>query len=666
MKYRAEIDGLRAVAVLPVILFHAGFKLFGGGYVGVDVFFVLSGYLITGIIHEEMQSGRFSVVRFYERRARRILPALLLVCLVCIPFAWLWMLPDELQGFARSLMAVSVFASNFLFWSESGYFEAAAALKPLLHTWSLAVEEQFYIFFPLFLLLLRRASPRTLMTVIAALSVVSLSAAELLSKLLPAANFYLLPSRAWELGLGAILALNAGTMSRKHGYAGQLAAATGLAMIVYAVFAFDETMQLPGLWSLIPVLGTALLVAFATPSTMIGWFLSLRPIVGIGLISYSAYLWHQPLFAFARIRLLDAPSPATYMVLSALALVLAYLSWRFVEQPFRRKDLVSRRQIFSSAAAVSVLVIAAGFAGQETSGFPARLTSDALAMAAWAEQPKLRQGKCKTGSLNIVTPENSCLYNDELPADITIWGDSHATVLAQSLADALRTGDHGLREFSFYGCAPATGLHRSDGVDDCDALNRRVLRELDPVSTVVLLARWTLYLEGEPFDNREGGVEPDGATYALPLGKGREYIADPARVQVVGQLFRTTIEQLLKSGKRVVLVYPVPEVGWNVPRLLAREIQFGIGRQSPLSTSFEVFRRRSGNARAQLDLLADNPNLLRVRPEELFCGTHIADRCLAQLDGKPLYFDDDHLSGIGSAMLAGKIVAAMKEKLWLN
>lgn len=216
MEYRREIDGLRALAVLPVILFHAGFKTFSGGFIGVDVFFVISGYLITTIILAELEQGKFSIVNFYERRARRILPALFLVMLVCIPFAWIWLLPSDMKGFSHSLIAVAVFASNILFWSESGYFDTATELKPLLHTWSLAVEEQYYVLFPLFLMLLWKLGKRCILVILGVVFAGSFAVAEWKSYAEPAAAFYLLPARAWELLIGAFAAFYLSKDNRKE------------------------------------------------------------------------------------------------------------------------------------------------------------------------------------------------------------------------------------------------------------------------------------------------------------------------------------------------------------------------------------------------------------------------------------------------------------------
>jgi len=333
MTYRPEIDGLRAVAVVPVILFHAGVGALAGGFVGVDVFFVISGYLITSIILRERAEGRFSMLRFWERRARRILPALYVVMLACIPVAWALMLPDQYRDFARSLVAVGLFGSNILFWRESGYFAAAAEEKPLLHTWSLSVEEQFYLVFPLLMAVLWRFGQRGVAGVLAVFALISLGLSHYAADTMPSANFFLLPTRAWELLVGALCAFWLTARSRA-GHDGLVA--LGLGAIMLSVLWFDGTTPFPSLWALVPVLGTAAVILFARPGGWTGRLLSWRAMVGIGLVSYSAYLWHQPLMAFARIAHLSAPPLWLMLALGALSFPLAYVTWRFVEQPFRR------------------------------------------------------------------------------------------------------------------------------------------------------------------------------------------------------------------------------------------------------------------------------------------------------------------------------------------
>ena len=376
MQYRREIDGLRAVAVVPVILFHAGLEHFSGGFIGVDIFFVISGYLITTILMVEMESGRFSIARFYERRARRILPALFLVMLCCIPFAWLWMLPSQMEAFSKSLAAVALFGSNILFWREEGYFAATADLKPLLHTWSLAVEEQFYVVFPIALLVLRRLAHGRLIWVLAVVAVLSLGVSEWGWRNSPDANFYLAPSRAWELLTGSICALLL-MQSRSEPPSSNFISLAGMGLIVFSIFYFDEETPFPSIYALLPVLGTALIIVFGNERTWVARLLSYPVFVGIGLISYSAYLWHQPLFAFARIRSGLEADQSLLLVLAAASFALAAASWHFVERPFRQGPqslLTTRRAVFGFSAAISLGFIAFGAYGVASGGIPARAT----------------------------------------------------------------------------------------------------------------------------------------------------------------------------------------------------------------------------------------------------------------------------------------------------
>ncbi|MCL1124913.1 acyltransferase family protein [Shewanella surugensis] len=362
MHYRPEIDGLRAVAVIPVILFHAGFHIFSGGFVGVDVFFVISGYLITSIIIAELDEDRFSLITFYERRARRILPALFFVILICIPFAWMWFMPLDLQDFAQSIVAVSTFSSNILFWLESDYFDTAAELKPLLHTWSLAVEEQYYILFPLFLMWTWHLGIRWILGLLAIVFIASLAAAQWGAYNAPNAAFYLLPTRGWELLMGvfATFFFHRYKTINFNNKIKNTFSLIGVFLIIYAIFAFDETVPFPSLYTLFPTIGTLLIIVFGQKGTVVHSFLSQKVLVGIGLISYSAYLWHQPLFAFAKYRSFTEPSVSLMMGLCVISLMLAYLSWRFVEMPFRNKQVFNQKVIFTSAIVMSCSFITAG------------------------------------------------------------------------------------------------------------------------------------------------------------------------------------------------------------------------------------------------------------------------------------------------------------------
>ena len=375
MKYRAELDGLRAIAVVPIILFHAGFEYFSGGFVGVDVFFVISGYLITTIILSEKEQGTFSLVNFYERRFRRILPALFMVMLVSLIFSLLWLMPSYMEDFSQSLMAVSTFSSNILFWRESGYWEISNELKPLLHTWSLAVEEQYYVLYPLFLMLIWHFRKNLILGSFIVIAAISLAIAQWGAYNKPIPTFYLLPTRGWELAIGAGIAYY--FLYRKqtvrtllsHKSVNEALGLLGLLMISYAVYVFDKGTPFPSLYALVPTVGTGLIILFSSSQTMVGRLLSIKPLVAVGLISYGAYLWHWPLLVFARHLSLTEPSELTFAILALLSFPLAYLSWRYIEKPFRTKSIFSRKTIFTLSFIGSVLFITVGLAGHFSNGF---------------------------------------------------------------------------------------------------------------------------------------------------------------------------------------------------------------------------------------------------------------------------------------------------------
>lgn len=376
MNYRPEIDGLRALAVIPVILFHAGFKSFSGGFVGVDVFFVISGYLITTIIIEDIENSRFNLLNFYERRARRILPALFFIMIVCFPFALVWMLPNQMKDFSQSLMAVSLFVSNVLFWVEDGYFGPNSEEKPLLHTWSLAVEEQFYFLFPIFLIFAWRFGKNKVFWMIFIMTAFSFFLCENIKwgweeKLV--AKFYLAPTRAWELLIGSITAF----IIKKNGLKkNNFFAICGLVAIIFSIFVYNESTPFPSIYATLPVFGSALLILYGEKETLVARILSTKIFVGLGLISYSAYLWHQPLFAFTRIRLLKQPPEFLMICLSVFSIFIAFFTWKFIEKPFRNPIFLSRKKIFFSFLLGAVIFILVGLSGHLSNGFVERFSEE--------------------------------------------------------------------------------------------------------------------------------------------------------------------------------------------------------------------------------------------------------------------------------------------------
>ena len=436
MRHRPEIDGLRAIAVLPVILFHARLPGFSGGFVGVDIFFVISGFLITSLILEDMARGDFSLLRFYERRARRILPALYLVLLVSMPFALALMWPDELREFGRYLVAVIFFVSNIRLWLSTDYFSPDAALNPLLHTWSLGVEEQFYMLFPLGLLILARLAaparrPGLILGAIAALVLLGFAAAVLGWRREPEAAFYLLPTRAWQLGVGALLAAWLYARApRLPGWARETGGSAGLALIAFATVTFDETTPFPTWPALVPTLGAALLLLCASPATLAGRLLCLRPLVAVGVISYSAYLWHQPLFAFARLAHPASTGPGTWAMagLSAATLGLAALSWRFVEQPFRDRRRIGPRGILTaglvSSAGIVALALALPALIRGTDAYPAPLRQLLVSHKARSAYVEAAYAQVRDRD-----------FTDPARRNLLLIGDSHSQDLYNMIAE---------------------------------------------------------------------------------------------------------------------------------------------------------------------------------------------------------------------------------------
>jgi peptidoglycan/LPS O-acetylase OafA/YrhL len=658
MDYRREIDGLRAVAVIPVILFHAGFQWFSGGYVGVDVFFVISGYLITAIIIGELAEGDFSLVRFYQRRARRILPALFLIMACCIPFAWVWMMPSQLEDFSQSLVAVSLFASNIIFWRESGYFAPAAGEMPLLHTWSLAVEEQYYILFPLFLILMWRFGKSPAFYGIVVVAGLSLLLSEWGSRNTPVANFFLAPTRVWELLAGSICAfvqVNPTQTIRN------LLSSIGLGLIVLGIFLFDQATPFPSLYALAPVVGTALIILYGTRETVVAKFLSAKGLVGVGLISYSAYLWHQPLFAFARIRSLHAPSQTVMVLAAALSIVLAYFSWKYVETPFRRPRAKTRLYLVSA-------VLTAGFVGVGFVSLQFELQGR-LITAPNIEYPsfgaKLAQvGKvCSRTELADYPGVSVCFFGDQTATrTIALYGDSHAQAISHNLADQLKS-EHIKGVFLFAkGCdvvptIVVEGFAMDDScADNFDALLRYAAENTD---AIVVVSRWTLQLFPIPgiidsmvFDNGEGGVETgDYKEFAVVGQDGTLHKGAEAK----GEALEALVAGLLSTNLPILLVYPIPEVGWNIAKENIYSYKYQGKILDQLSTSTQLYDGRNAFVTETFDDISD-PNLIPIKPRDIFCDTLIQGRCVAQFDGVPLYYDDDHLSYEGSRMVVDQII----------
>jgi len=662
LKYRSDIDGLRAVAVLPVILFHAGVGVFSGGFVGVDVFFVISGFLITQIIIDEIEKNEFSIVSFYERRARRILPALFVVMAVSLVGGWLWMLPNQLKDYSQSLVAVSLFASNVLFWKKDNYFSSAAEEKPLLHTWSLAVEEQFYLLFPLLILFLWRLGRDRVFIIVIAMAIISLMLSEWGGRHAPVANFYLAPTRMWELLAGSILAF---LVNRKIEPNGALAL-LGLIGVCVSIFAFDESTPFPGLYAILPVAGTAFVIAFSGPGTVTYKILSSKGLVGVGLISYSAYLWHQPIFAFIRIKSLSSPSINLMLFMSLISIGLGYLSWRFVERPFRNKNKFSRRCVFLSSAVGLLLFMIIGLAGHFMDGYGFRFSPESREIlrtnmsvfedkisACWdrIESSPNIEGGCELGVTNA-------------EPDFALIGDSHAGAVQNEISSVAK--EYGLSGIglSYRSCPPLTSVDPTDRQStsalSCKALRNNLFSDEAIQSLpkyIVVLARWPLLIEKERYVNSDGYKE-SGSSWVWDIGSTSER----GYSESMGDVIVTSLERYISAGKTLVIVYPVPEMGWSVPEYLAKaeHSKVGLSNESA-SESYDRFLERNKNAYSVLDSVGKGGGGINVYPEDVLCDKNVKSICHAFLNGHSLYYDDDHLSGYGAKLLSKEIVRIINE-----
>ena len=673
MKYRAEIDGLRALAVLPVILFHAGFEWFSGGFVGVDVFFVISGYLITTIIISEMAEGKFSIINFYERRARRILPALFFVMSACLPFAWFYLTPTDLKDFGQSLIAVSTFSSNILFWLESGYFDTAAELKPLLHTWSLAVEEQYYILFPIFLMLTWRLGIKWVLVLLSVVFMVSLGVAQWGSYNSPSATFFLLPTRGWELLVGVFAAfyLKYNTHLKSH-TVNQMLSLLGFGMIAYSIIAFDKTTPFPSLYALIPTIGTGLLILCAVPKTFVHRLLSLKYIVGIGLISYSAYLWHQPLLAFARHRLLGDVSELILIALCFISLVMAWFSWKFVEAPFRSKQVFGRRKIFAySAVAITTFVLLGIFFQSEQAANKSPTKLQNVKFTSLGQKIKEVGGVCSNKDFIERDNFSFCELGDK-DSDQTIlfYGDSHLESIQYSLNSKLRSMNIKGIWLKISLCETTIYTLQRQAMDleklECPHKYTEALEYFSDANYLVLLSRWTMKyffpksnLNQPHFVNKALGCE-ELETYRDYLPIDTNGFKEPSYKNMA-----VALESLLEASSskhRTVIVYPIPEIGCDPYKYNLNHKQNSGSELVSLYFPVREYDQRNKFVISVFDKFYEqNKNsIIPIKLRQAFCERDDMEQCIIIENSVPLYLDDDHLSDAGADIVVKGIFEALE------
>ncbi len=647
IRYRPEIDGLRCIAVLAVIFFHAGFAPFSGGFIGVDIFFVISGYLITRIIQAEIALGRFRFARFYERRVRRIFPALFVMAVATSIAALCLLTPDQLQQYGRSLVAMNLFLSNLHFYQQTGYFAPNVDELPLLHTWSLSVEEQFYLVFPLLLIALTRWWPPRVRSALAGMLLLSFALCvyrEQSGKL--DLGFFSTASRVWELLLGCWLAAHEARHGAERARAAGAWAAAGLLMTVVPVFAFGPGTGYPGWLTAVPVAGTALLLRHADASNAVGKLLGLRVMVAVGLVSYSAYLWHQPVFAMALHASGQHAGPALQLSLIALTLGLAWLSWRFVERPMRSPALVATRRVWIGAGLGSAVLVSAGLFADMRDGLPGRFDEDFSQF-----QPIQLFGQQKHCRTLFPQFDANCLASTNVkpgqPIDYLVLGDSHAQAFAAGLV--ARHSELRVVAIGRDGCLPFDGVERYDVNEKipCEQADAQLRRRPIAAKNTILVARYAYYAHGSGFGPADTAGRRAGSIHIQAQGQpNRTATADYAAVLADG--LEATLQRLEADGStRVHVLLQPPELGFDPRNCL----EFGLrvrSAQACTVTRSAVTARQQSYRQAMEQVLLRHPKVAVHDPMRVLCD---AASCRASASGKILYRDDDHLSLDGAALV---------------
>lgn len=674
-KYRPDIDGLRAIAVGGVIVYHMqSIEFLPGGFLGVDIFFVISGFLIANIILTSIEEKTFSFRDFYLRRARRLLPAFFLVAIATVAAAYVFLEPSRMLDFTNSLLFSILGLSNFYFMFQDPYWADTASSLPFLHTWSLAVEEQFYLFFPAALLVASKLLDKSRRTLLfATFGFLSLILAVSVSNMNPTFAFYLFPTRAWELLIGVTLALVLDQVSlRIPTLLAGLLTTVGIVFVGISYIYLGNFISSPGVLTMVPTLGAVFIIMGGTAPNPISKFLGMRPFAGVGLISYSLYLWHYPILALSEVSL---PSTLKIQVVGVgLALLLSLATYFFVEIPFRHRRWNVRMTTVGSATAL--LTIFSSVGSLVTSGYK---SPSGVPEGAWVIQ--------EDAPLPVASGQ-------KLAGRLAVFGDSHMGQLVPSLRE--KAQDAGLEFLNGISnsCLFVVGLSEVD-TQGCDVelQDARIdaAQNFSPAFTLIG-GRYPLALEGVRFDNQEGGLEA-GGEYRF-FSTGTQEFSHENMVRQLAESTQRTAEILRNQGNVLVLVYPVPEAGWDVPSEVQsrafrgesgpraiRELQdyfsergirvqwnrFSLPAEWPLdekvTTSYDVYVERTRSTFELFDSISGE-DVIRIYPHEIFCDDKAGGRCYTHSDTEIWYSDDDHLSVSGAELLSSEIMR--KVAAWRN
>lgn len=653
-KYRPDIDGLRAIAVLSVVGYHAFPSLIPGGFIGVDVFFVISGYLISTILFESLKTNSFSFLTFYARRILRIFPALVLVLSSCLAFGWFVLLGDEYEQLGKHVAGGAAFVANFVLWGESGYFDNAAETKPLLHLWSLGIEEQFYLIWPLLLWTAYRLR-LNLLAFTVAIAAVSFYLNIDAARVDPVADFYAPQSRFWELMLGAVLAglplserPALWRTLKQHNPFNNLCTAFGLTLLVWGFWVINKHDVYPSAWALIPVAGSMLIIAVGPSTWLNRTILSNKLLVWVGLISFPLYLWHWPLLAFARILENDLQTVWIRICALLLSVVLAWLTYRFIEKPVRRTGHLTPK-VWGLILLMSVVGLS-GYLVQDQQGVPARKAVQNT--AAQVADLNFKSERMMGWRCNELTYEKSrCEYTNEQPK-VVVVGDSHAPRIYFGLKSFYENQGKGVAIFGGGGGCPSllNVMVKDNKGKDRNCLQRahdsliKIIN--DPsIEEVVFASRDTLYMSTTEFD------DPDGSKHGRwMLSLDKERPGDRSNAAVYGIALSQTLDTLLKSGKKITYLYGLPELGFNIKRCMsARPLSLSNNVREPCALDRALYDQRNRDFKAQIrEILSTREQVRAVDLSEALCDERY---CYGAKDGVLFYTDDNHLSHRGATYI---------------
>jgi peptidoglycan/LPS O-acetylase OafA/YrhL len=638
LTYRPEIDGLRALAVLSVVLFHLDFGVVPGGFIGVDVFFVISGFLITSIILQEQTAGHFSFAGFYERRIRRILPAAFVVIAATLLAGVFILLPTHYETLSFTAVMSLLYVSNLYFWKTEDYFQIQPQEQPLLHTWSLSVEEQFYILFPIFIILALRFFGRDgafWLLLVCALGSLALAEFAVQRNSLSFA-FYQLPARAWELAVGSLLAFHKipATFSVRLA---NILSVFGMGFILGGALLLSKTVPFPGLYALGPVIGAGLIIYAGQQANIIGPLLSNRCSVFVGKISYSLYLWHWQLIAFAYYRFGEDLGVDVKIAILIASFILSFLSFKYVEQPFRNRNFLRRAQVFIVAVLGSLILILSAALINQSKGFESRLTPQVKLLAQGEFDINPRRAACHSYRDFSADFAPQCLLGGiaDGPVRAVLWGDSHADAVAPGIDEFMKQqGIKGV-QITKNSCPPLPGIYLPSkfiSQQECMKFNEDVLAYIErnpQIEYVIVSSRWITSATGamRADDHQSGGEVLESGLLDLK-------------------------DRLAAAGKTMLVIGQAPAFTFHVPQCLAKQAWFDDpGRFACTPPGKADFEKSFAPVQEIFDRL-EGSGVKIFRPARVLCPANAPACLMLDDDGRPLYFDNNHLSGTGARYLA--------------